>query len=528
MTPLSTQKKLAIACAFAGAILFGLLIFVFMRKEEKIPPQRRSYTAQTDNIIVGIDAAGSVSSEKHGQFMNVSLQIKEYKAAVGDIIAQGDALVEVSAEDVQKKLKTAQEKLKNDNFAVEKIKTEQQNAQMEQDKKIAEIRAAGEATYQEKAGALLTKKRTAEQKIAESQAQVQQLKSEIAALQAQKDGRTVTIGDYAASIAAMQAENAEIQQKIEELTADVTVDHSAEITELTHKKIQNEVAIGDQTREKQRVETTDYDAAIGEKTIKITQLEAEINTTQIELAASNEALKSTDAQRQAERGKEDASIEIIAKQAQAQRAVYDNQIAQAQNTANDSKKERDVLLQFKENPILTAERNGVIVKLGYAPGAMSEASTPLAEIGESDKKKLVLQVDPMDIADVEIGQEVSFYVDAYPDATFYGTVESKSHLQGESGKFDVTVAFLPQEQTLLDGMGANATLIVKQKKDILTLSNKAVLFEDGKSFVLCADEKSALQKKEITTGFSNGRLTEIVSGLADGDTAVVEERYEDA
>ncbi|MEG1381089.1 MAG: HlyD family efflux transporter periplasmic adaptor subunit [Ruthenibacterium sp.] len=530
MTQISTRKKLIAACALAGMVLIGLLVFVFARDAESAPPQRREYKAQTGNIIVGMDAAGAISSEKYSQFLEIplSIQIKEYKVAVGDSVKKGDALVELSMEDIGPKLKTAQEKRKNDRFAVEKLKMEKQNTQMEQDKKISDVRAAGESAYREKAGALLTKKQATEQGIADKQMMNEQLKNEIAALQAEKDGRPVTIADYTASIAKLQSENSALQQKIEELTADTAADHTAEITDCTNKKIQNEVAISDQTREKQRIETADYDAAMGEKTVKIAQIEAEINTLKIELGATNETLKGIDAQRAAERGKEDTDIAIITKQGQTQCASYDNQISQAQNTANDAQKAYEDLLQWKENPIITAARDGVIVKLGYTSGAMTETGTPLAEIGESGKKILRLQVDPMDIADVEIGQEVSFYVDAYTDITFYGTVEAKSYLQNESGKFDVNVSFKPQEQALLDGMGANATLIVKQKTGILTLSNKAVFLEDGKSFVLCADEKDALQKKEITTGFSNGRLTEIVSGLANGDVVFVEERYENA
>jgi len=76
-------------------------------------------------------------------------------------------------------------------------------------------------------------------------------------------------------------------------------------------------------------------------------------------------------------------------------------------------------------------------------------------------------------------------------------------------------------------MGANATLIVKQKQDVVAVSNKAIQFEDGESFVYLADETGGLRRQTVVTGFSNGRLTEILSGLQEGDVALVEEKYED-
>ncbi|MEG0804150.1 MAG: hypothetical protein RSF90_04250, partial [Pygmaiobacter sp.] len=103
-----------------------------------------------------------------------------------------------------------------------------------------------------------------------------------------------------------------------------------------------------------------------------------------------------------------------------------------------------------------------------------------------------------------------------------------AYLQNDAGKFEVTVSFSPSEQPLLEGMGANATLIVKQKLDVTTLSNKAISFKDGKSMVYLAGENSELQQTEIVTGFSNGRVTEVISGLAPGDTVWVEEQYEDS
>lgn len=523
-----SRKALILACVLAAAILMGLLIPLLARGEASEPAPRREYAVKKDNIVVGIDATGAVSSEKYSQFIPALVQIKEYQVKVGDFVHVGDVLATLSEDDLTKQLKDANETLKNDTFAVQKLTAEKQNYQLEQDKKISDIRAAGETAYQDKAGLLLSKKATTEQAIANKKAQIDTLKADIARHEADKAARPGKITELAAAIAALQTENTALQQKIDELTADVAADHSEEIAQLTQKKLANELAVLDKTREKTQWETADYDALIAAANTQITQLTAESATLQAELSATLDSLKKADEQRAQERAKEDESIALASKQAQAQHAVYDNQISQAQSKAADSKKLRDELQALQKSPQITAEQDGVILKLGYTPNATTEATTPVAEIGRDGEKILLLQIDPMDIAEVEEGQEVSFYVDAYPDKTFSGKVISKSHLQNESGKFEVTAALPETEQPLLDGMGANATLIVKQKLGVLTLSNKAIFFEDGTSFVWVADEKGELQKKNITAAFSNGRVTEITGGLAEGDTVWVEEHYEDS
>ena len=71
-------------------------------------------------------------------------------------------------------------------------------------------------------------------------------------------------------------------------------------------------------------------------------------------------------------------------------------------------------------------------------------------------------------------------------------------------------------------MVANATIVTKQKKDVLILSNKAIKLVDGKQVVKVKDEKGHLQTIEITAGFSDGQVSEILSGLSENDVVIVE------
>lgn len=138
------------------------------------------------------------------------------------------------------------------------------------------------------------------------------------------------------------------------------------------------------------------------------------------------------------------------------------------------------------------------------------------------KPALTLFVDSIDVIDISEGQEVSFYVDAYPEDTFTGKVESRSYVQDENKKLEVRVTVDENDAELLEGMGASATIIIKQKKDILTLSNKAIKLKDNKQFVKVRNAEGKVEEREITTGFSDGRISEILSGLNDKDVVISE------
>lgn len=491
------------------------------------PARRREYPVKKDNIVVGIDASGSISSKKQSHFINTALQIDDYEVAVGDSVKKGDVIARLSKEDIQQKKRAAEDKLRTEQANFAKQNAEKQTFRQGIDKQIYDLRLANETAYNANVNQFITKRAAADQGIKDKLAATEQSKTKIAGYESEKAGRLAKITAFTNEIEALKAENTALQQEIDRLTADTSADHTQEIAQLTQKKLSNEILAADKEREKARLETTDYDALIAAENQIISQNDADILKLNAEVTSANNNITYYDEQRKKDKEKENKQVEQIEQQAKAQASVLDSLIATAQTAVDNAKKEYDEIKKYSDNPIITAECDGVVTKLGYGAKAVTDKSTAIAEIGIDGEKTLLLQVDPADIADIEEGQEVSFYVDAYPDATFSGKVKSKSYLQNTNGKFEITVAFEQNDQPLLDGMGANATLIIKQKLDVITVSNKAIFLENNKSYVNVTDEKGDLQKKEIKTGFSNGRLTEVTEGLADGDTAWVEERYED-
>jgi HlyD family secretion protein len=76
--------------------------------------------------------------------------------------------------------------------------------------------------------------------------------------------------------------------------------------------------------------------------------------------------------------------------------------------------------------------------------------------------------------------------------------------------------------TLRAGYSANADLIIREKKDVLTIPERLVSFEDGgkKAFVELpaanGDAKAEPKRVEVKLGISDGLNVEVLSGVEKG------------
>lgn len=255
---------------------------------------------------------------------------------------------------------------------------------------------------------------------------------------------------------------------------------------------------------------------------EISAYQEESNKLKSDLDIEKSALSGLETERNREVAKENEDIELLKRQNESQIKSLQGALESAQNSFDKINKELEEVNSLIASPKLEATLDGVVLSTPYLPGETISTAKPVVEIGDMTKPALTLFVDSIDVIDISEGQEVSFYVDAYPEDTFTGKVESRSYVQDENKKLEVRVTVDENDAELLEGMGASATIIIKQKKDILTLSNKAIKLKDNKQFVKVRNAEGKVEEREITTGFSDGRISEILSGLNDKDVVISE------
>ena len=198
-------------------------------------------------------------------------------------------------------------------------------------------------------------------------------------------------------------------------------------------------------------------------------------------------------------------------------------IKKAEREVEVAAKELSELNLLSANPVLIAKTQGIVTVINYAEGEQIFDAKPLLTIGKLDEITMNIAVDAADIGNIKIGQKVNINVDAFTEEKFTAKVVERLLVANDDGEYEVIVALDKTDTMILPGMKAYATIIVKEKPDVLTIANKAIILEDGVQYVTLKMDDGTKVKKEIVTGFSDGKVSEILKGLSASDIAIVEE-----
>lgn len=133
------------------------------------------------------------------------------------------------------------------------------------------------------------------------------------------------------------------------------------------------------------------------------------------------------------------------------------------------------------------------------------------------------EVDETDLPNVRVGQSVDLKLDAYPNESFSGLVESVGVVAFTSktggNAYHVRIS-LPEnaEMKFRVGMGGDADITYNTITDAFKIPSGAIV-SDGGNFVWII-EGGRIKKSQVETGGSSIDETEIKSGLIEGQTIV--------
>ena len=240
----------------------------------------------------------------------------------------------------------------------------------------------------------------------------------------------------------------------------------------------------------------------------------------------------------------------------AARAALKTAIAQAQGgraqIAQSNAELSTAQLELRRTRIL-APASGVVVNKLVEPGATVAASfqTPnLFEIAaDTSRMQVEASVDEADIGQVQVGQQVRFTVDSYPDETFAAVVGQIRKSATETQNVVSYLVILNVDNSagkLLTGMTANVDIITGRKANVLRLPVAATRFrpraadrpvEDKKPanapapakgpankpvfvWVVGADPYKPV-KRAVRLGLQGEEFVEVVGGLKPGETVLM-------
>ncbi len=175
------------------------------------------------------------------------------------------------------------------------------------------------------------------------------------------------------------------------------------------------------------------------------------------------------------------------------------------------------------------------VDIGQTVAASFQTPTLFVIAADLTKMQIDTSVDEADVSSVQVGQDADFTVDAYPEVTFKGKVQQvrkASAILQNVVTYDVVVHVSNQDLKLMPGMTADVSIITSVVRNVLRIPNGALRFRPMVKGKLAAAERGPgiwtlenkqLKRVPVKIGFSDGTMTELVSGdVKEGETVIVE------
>ena len=317
------------------------------------------------------------------------------------------------------------------------------------------------------------------------------------------------------------------------------------------------------------IDPQQIDDQIRQQQAQIAANQAQVGQAQATVAESRAQLSRLEEVYKLSNGRVPSGTELQSGRADYQRAVAALKTAQANVAASQA-----LLAQSqtqRQRAIIRSPVNGVVLARQIDPGATVAASfnTPTLFVIAEDlsKMKLEVAIDEADVGEVKVGQKANFTVDAFPGKTFPATinrVDLGSNLTVSSASSTATTSTTATSSQVVSyaadltvanptlqlrpGMTATADIVTSDKQNVLLVPNAALRFKPAASggasggssggiagsltfrprrdrpertatlgrgasqtvYIKGADGQP--QPVQVTTGDTNGTLTEVLSG----------------
>ena len=189
------------------------------------------------------------------------------------------------------------------------------------------------------------------------------------------------------------------------------------------------------------------------------------------------------------------------------------------------KKLADFKALVQDNRLL-AEYDGVVSVIDVEAGDDITKGDALMTFHDESDVEITVTLSETDREEVNSGDEVVVNLNAYPEKTFTATVTEIGDAEYDSSDdteyYDITVTLTGDTEGIYTGMSGSVTFITRQQKEVIYVSNRAIIREKDHSYVKLYGEDGEIVKREVKTGFSDGTNVEILSGLEEGEIVLIE------
>ena len=285
------------------------------------------------------------------------------------------------------------------------------------------------------------------------------------------------------------------------------------------------VSVGDQVSEGQalvKYSSAEAQAAYDAASRAVAKANRHIN----ELNESRNTAAATPSLPQA--GLEGATGQAPAQSSGSATAAIDSQISDARDVRADAEAQLEkAQAQLNAATVLSTVEGTVVEVNRNVSKSPTGNSQVLVHIVSNDNLQVKGELSEYNLANLSVGQEVTFTSKVYPDKTWNGKISyisnypknnseaSSSLAASNSGsKYPYTVDVTSEIGDLKQGF--TVSVEVKSTSKALLVPITSIVMEEDKNYVWILDENQKAKKVEVGLGNADAENQEITSGLTDG------------
>jgi RND family efflux transporter MFP subunit len=221
------------------------------------------------------------------------------------------------------------------------------------------------------------------------------------------------------------------------------------------------------------------------------------------------------------------------KESEAQSSSARSALAEAQSQHASAEANLDRLMALEAYSHITAPFSGVVTKRYADTGALIQAGTasdtqsmPVVQLAEWSRLRLVVPVPESAVPQLRLGSTVQVHVSAL-NRDFEGRVARFADaLNDETRTMHTEIDVENTNGTLVEGMYAEARLVLTDNKNALTVPVQAIERNGSSASVLVVNSQGQIQERQVKLGAEGSDRVEVLIGLAENDRVVIGSRSE--
>jgi RND family efflux transporter MFP subunit len=183
---------------------------------------------------------------------------------------------------------------------------------------------------------------------------------------------------------------------------------------------------------------------------------------------------------------------------------------------------------MKDYSVVTAPFTGVVTMRYADVGSLIQAGTasntqsmPVVKVAQSDLLRLRMPVPEEDVPFIKVGSDVTIKLQTTDKAISGKIIRFTRELTTSTRTMLVEVDVPNPDLTLSTGMTAEATIVLQNQKNVLTVPAGAVLTGDRQPYVLIVDAQNKVEKVPVVLGIQGSDRVVIMKGLTEHQTVIV-------